>query len=163
VGLLLAAGPASARIVYTPAYTTGGTSHQFALDLNHDGIADFYVYFKYTSGRTTEVDGFAAQAGNAILGKIQGVLSRYGGPYTCRVDSALPAGHRIGPGSNFGAYRIMADRRFFGISSPFFSLNCGYWQKGESRFLGLEFTTQGQKHFGWARLSLTGGVLGWAH
>ena len=40
VGLLLTAGPASARIVYTPAYTpvVGST---FPLDLNHDGITDF--------------------------------------------------------------------------------------------------------------------------
>ena len=42
VGLLLTAGPASARIVYTPAYTKlcpRYVSCTFPLDLDHDGTA----------------------------------------------------------------------------------------------------------------------------
>src|SRR6516165_12499218 len=37
-----------------------------------------------------------------------------------------------------------------GISSAY---ECGYWGAAQGRFLGLEFTVQGQKHYGWARLN----------
>ena len=166
VGLLLSAGPASARIVYTPAYTpvVGST---FPLDLNHDGITDFEFR---AGGATTfgaEVSVSPAQAGNAILGKVQGVVSGYGRPFTCPVASALPAGHRIGPGSRFGAYGIMFYK--YGnapVTGPGFGLICGSWINTQGRFLGLEFTAQGQKHFGWARLSVivrTATLTGYAY
>jgi hypothetical protein len=153
--LLLSAGPASARIVYTPAYATiFSPVSSFQLDLDHDGITDF----KFHSTAPT-VSGFRglvypAQAGNGILGKTQGVLSIYLAPYTCPVASALRAGHRIGPGSKFGAYQTMYLNDFNApVSGPFFGLNCGYWSKAQGRFLGFEFTAQGQKHYGWARLN----------
>src|SRR5262249_6892541 len=148
VGLLLTAAPASARIVYTPAYSAlpsdGAT---LPLDLNHDGITDFTFFSKCGFQLTCTAKLLSpAQAGNGGLGKIQGVLSNYGGPFTCRVASALPAGHRIGPGSKFGAYQTL---KAAGISAPSagppFSLGCGYWQNLRGRFLGLEFMAQGQK------------------
>src|SRR5215831_15373938 len=78
VGLMLTAGPASARIVYTPAYHPlrgySGTSGLGQLDLNHDGIVDFRFSSFGTHNRSSFVKVFAAGDGNAILGKIQGVL-----------------------------------------------------------------------------------------
>src|SRR5262249_39130670 len=100
VGLLLSAGPASARIVYTPAYSSPYSGY-LRLDLNHDGIADFRINLGGDGMHLVSQFVRPAQAGNAILGKIQGVISGYGEPFTCRVASALPAGHRIGPGSRF--------------------------------------------------------------
>ena len=45
--------------------------------------------------------------------------------------------------------------------APYVGFKCGYWGKAQGRFLGFQFTVQGQKHFGWARLntvfSLSGG------
>jgi len=161
-GLLLTGGPASARIVYTPANTpVGGTrsrgSGSYLLDLNHDGIPDFQFSRTFTSGivNVSSLLVSPAQAGNAILGKIQGVLSLYGAPLTCHVASALPAGHRIGPGKGFGAYRTMVNavNIFFAEGSPFYSFRCGYWGGAQGRFLGFEFTIQGQTHFGWARFN----------
>jgi hypothetical protein len=181
-GLLLSAGPASARIVYTPAYTkvcpesVFSCSMGFPLDLDHDGTADFTLRFS-PANSFNEFSGMAvspAQEGNAILGNIQGVLSyRFGGPFTCRIASALPAGHRIGPGgpgSRFGSYQIMiggyaffpygyydalvqSRRRRVQPDSPLSELRCGNWPNTQAPFLGLEFTAQGQKHFGWARLN----------
>jgi hypothetical protein len=159
VGLLLTAGPASARIVYTPVYTNVGISSPISLDLNHDGITDFNLFVvNYGEGGHTKLGVSPAEAGNAILGNIQGVLSNYGGPFTCHVASALPAGHRIGPGSRFGRYQTITFRTFLPGGTvpppPTISLACGYWGNAQGRFLGFEFTIQGQKHFGWARLNL---------
>jgi hypothetical protein len=152
VGLLLSAGPASARIVYTPAYTALSVYGPL-LDLNHDGITDF-KFLEASGDSHFRLSVFAAQAGNAILGKVQGVLSDYGRPFTCPVASALPAGHRIGPGSNFGAYPRMLFRQNYMLPismTPYLVYGCGYWNNG--RFLGFEFTIHGQNHFGWARLN----------
>jgi hypothetical protein len=177
-GLLLSAGPASARIVYTPAYVALSffePRNPFPLDLNHDGITDFKIYRAYcdfSSCRRLLVS--PAEAGNGVLGRIQGVLTEWGDPFTCRAASALPAGHRIGPGSKFGMYQTMAYGGFSLPSrGPNFSLTCGYWGglggvKVQGRFLGLEFTAQGQKHFGWARLepnanSTLGALTGYAY
>ena len=101
-----------------------------------------------------------AQAGNAVLGKIQGVLSSYGAALTCPVASALPAGHRIGPGSKFGMYSRMVWVVYDGggASCPTFRLRVRIWGNAQGRFLGLEFTVQGQKHFGWARFNVTSSV-----
>jgi hypothetical protein len=158
--LLLTAGPASARIVYTPAYTTvpgatGSGTLPFLLDLNHDGIADFKFYELFCGSDCSLLRVSPAQAGNTILGRIQGTLGGYGlVPFTCHVGSALPAGHRIGPGSRFGAYQTMNYRYGFApAGGPGFALRCGYWGGAQGRFLGFEFTAQGQKHFGWARLN----------
>ena len=75
----------------------------------------------------------------------------------CGVASALPAGHRIGPGSKFGAYQTMwyffAADGTFGPGAPLTYRTCGYWKNVKGRFLGFQFTAQGQKHFGWARLN----------
>jgi len=159
VGLLLSTGPASARIVYTPAYTPLPPFESIFLDLNHDGINDF-GFFR-NSGSSIIRDSYLrvspAQAGNAILGKIQGALSQYGAPLTCHVASALPPGHRIGPGSRFGAYATIfyGAAKAFAAGTPFFVFNCGYWGKAQGRFLGFEFTVHGQTHFGWARLTVS--------
>ena len=40
------------------------------------------------------------------------------------------------------------------------ALVCGYWKNAQGRFLGFEFTVQGQKHYGWARLSVTFNPIG---
>jgi hypothetical protein len=164
VGLLLSAGPASARIVYTPAYiNVVSVVSGFNLDLNHDGIADFRFGF---SGSTLMAHLLvsARQPGNAILGTFQGVLGIAGTPGACAAASALPAGHRIGPGSKFGQYGQMASSfaafiRTGGTCSQSVSVTgkCGYWGKAQGRFLGFEFTIRGQKHFGWARLNSTVG------
>jgi hypothetical protein len=182
VGLLLSAGPASARIVYTPAYTMLPSFATLPLDLNHDGIVDFkfhFAPFNTCCHNWSSMFVFPAQGGNAILGGIQGLLSgRFGGPFTCRVASALPAGHSIGPGGRFGAYQTMLGAYPFfsygyysfvrreGPDSPHFFLNCGNWPNAQAPFLGLGFMAQGQKHFGWARLNWVNGtpvLMGYAY
>jgi hypothetical protein len=186
VGLLLTAGPASARIVYTPAYTkfcnplSSGCPATLLLDLDHDGTADFkfrFSPFDSFGGAPSNMSVSPAQGGNAILGNIQGVLSgRFGGPFTCRVASALPAGHSIGPGGRFGAYQtIKGWYAFFSYgyyfarvrpNSPHSFVGCGNWPNAQGPFLGLEFMARVQKHFGWARLNWVNGtpvLMGYAY
>jgi len=43
VGVLALAQPAEARIVYTPAHRYIRLNHPLGIDLNRDGIVDFYV------------------------------------------------------------------------------------------------------------------------
>jgi hypothetical protein len=177
VGLVLAAGPASARIVYTPAYSkvcaAQTCSLGFPLDLDHNGIVDFKFGFRPATGSFpfSSMRVSPAQAGNAIVGNIQVALSaRFEGPFTSHVASTLPAGHGIGPGSRFGAYQLMFGRYFFfsyhslftaqggGPKSPTSFIRWGNWPNAQAPFLGLEFTAGGLKHFGWARLNWVNGT-----
>jgi len=162
-GLLLAGAPVSARIVYTPAYTkipiqqlcSSGSRPFVSFDLNHDGINDFSL--AAASANCGHDQAFfwnvtPKQTGNAILGKIQ--TFRFGFSSSrlghCNVASVLAAGHRIGAESKFGPYGVMIK----GVGGyPSSSYGCGYWGDAQGRFLGLEFTVQGQKHYGWARLN----------
>jgi hypothetical protein len=50
VALLALAPPAEAKIIYTPAHAKVG-GHAVGMDLNHDGIVDFYlnIYGRYSS------------------------------------------------------------------------------------------------------------------
>jgi hypothetical protein len=46
VGALALAPPAEAKIVYTPAHVViGKKGERFTLDLNHDGIGDFALFY----------------------------------------------------------------------------------------------------------------------
>jgi hypothetical protein len=44
-----------------------------------------------------------------------------------------------------------------GPKSPVSRLGCGNWPDAQAPYLGLEFTAQGQKHFGWARINWVNG------
>ena len=69
VSLLVLAQPADAKIIYTPAHVVIGRT--FPLDLNHDGIIDFWI-----------VDGFNESHAKHGLSVCQ-VMSSYHGPF-CR-------------------------------------------------------------------------------
>jgi hypothetical protein len=131
---LLAAQPAEAEVVYTPAEVAIGPRSSIELDLNHDGVNDFLVSrWLYGDGSHLTIDQQAAA--NGILGH----------------GAALPAGVRIGPKGAFVGYASMASN--VTISGESFS--DGLWKNATNRYLGLKFSINGETHYGWARLTVT--------
>lgn len=150
-GLLSAALPADAQIIYTPSNTPmavaqrnlGPVFTQF--DLNNDGTRDFTFAMSYTSVYNSSTIGHKfylkivpAQAGN---GAVQGRKTT--------LAAALSKGDPIGPQQKFGSgglYMVLSEFNGFG------SRKSGTWQVVEFAYVGLKIEINGQVHYGWARI-----------
>jgi len=149
LGIVGLSQPADAKIVYTPAHKQIVPNHTIPLDLNHDGRTDFNIHDSFTCTSFCEyiegkLSALPARHPNEIVGH-QGRSYVYA--------SALAAGVRIGPKSPFSpGNKVMA---FGGYDAG--TQGTGYcggpWQNVQHRYLGLEFSIQGEVHFGWARLT----------
>ena len=148
---------AEAKIVYTPAHVIVG--RPFALDLNHDGIVDFYILNRYSHFNYKHA-----------LSVCQ-VISSYHGPF-CRdsptneiralasvgreFGAALHPGAKIQRGDQFGRLIPLGGLEAFNKTSRFWY---GPWVDGgmgvRNRYLGLKFKINGRFHFGWARITVT--------
>jgi hypothetical protein len=149
VGLLAMAQPAQGEIVYTPANVTitVRSLHNYPLDLNNDGTADFFIDATYRqsidqSGGTSRIM-VKPGAGNGAVG--------YGG----KSALAMIAGQRIGSGRKFAGQRMATVFSFIGTEFRF----SGQWANVKNRYLGLQFQIDGQTHYGWARLTVGGDIL----
>jgi hypothetical protein len=148
VGMLALAPPATARIVYTPAHVKIpppqiGHPTIVPLDLNHDGVSDFYfsnTFFSSVPNLHAYLRVKPSKVGNRILGQ--------GGS-----ASALRAGVRV-KFNDTTSSAVMGGWRAVHQSSTFF----GQWANGgkgvRRRYLGLRFIINGKVHFGWARLNV---------
>jgi len=146
VGMLATVQPAQADIIYTPAHTTIAPNTSLALDLNHDGIADFRLtnYYRlfcfpprcvsFVTVESMWIKG--AQARNGVRGYFGGVASQ------------LARGARIGPGQSFPNYAILGS--IFATS-----IHSWPWAFGGTGYLGLRFQIGGQSHYGWAALTVS--------
>lgn len=151
---MLAAQPAQAKIVYTPAHLT--ISDKMILDLNHDGINDFWFHSSLgnnTAWGWSDLTIARSQSGNKIAAAAGGRASAI----------AFRAGDRIGGGKKFESFASMAFRKFPVTSTG--SVNWyGQWGDGgkglKNRYLGLKFMIAGKVHFGWARVTVTVGING---
>jgi hypothetical protein len=134
VGLLALAQSAKAEIVYTPAHIKFMTSSNRWIDINHDGMNDFG--FENAAGlglgSTTFVIAFGLH-GDGVR------LRQEGGDAL-----PLPLGARIGPSNRFSRSATMA--------IAYHGSGGGTW--GKNHYLGLQFELGGQKHYGWAELSV---------
>lgn len=138
VSLLALAPSAEARIVYTPTYTiipvNGGP---VALDLNHDGIADFSflnasIYF--SDGSLNQLDARPAKAANAIWGK--GSFSSYRFSFRGGFASALRRGFRV---RRSKSYFLEHDGLMAGLGGNHSSTGSdGQWMYTKHRYLGLK-------------------------
>jgi hypothetical protein len=137
---MLAAQPAEARVVFTPANTTIPLHGSLPLDLNHDGVNDF-VFSNFFYGHDSRLYADPEVPGNQVF----------------HLGAALPAGVGIGPRGSFVDNALMA---FQGTRSGISSFYSGPWVDAHKRFLGLKFLVNGETHFGWARLTVTakGGI-----
>jgi hypothetical protein len=146
VGMLALAQAAEAKVVYTPAHHVILRGSHFALDLNHDGITDFYI--DHRSGCSSE--GFCTAALYADGGfgggnYVEGLRNLFNFAY------ALKRQQRVGSTKPFMGF-AMYYRDFVQGTSGACS---GSWVNVKNRYLGLRFILKGETHFGWARLNVT--------
>ena len=154
VSLLALAGPAEAKIIYTPADTdipcNGGA---VLLDLNHDGVADFSFRNLQTNSADSHpafLNAGANNQSNEMWGR--GHFLSFG-----QFAAALHAGFTIGPNKSYfhnsragNGNWLMARSGF--VSSP--TLAYGQWQNTQRRYLGLKFKADGYLRYGWARFNV---------
>jgi hypothetical protein len=159
VGLLALALPAEAKIIYTPAHAN--MVPPLPVDLNHDGIVDFYVNSFFDSGehglsacqyRLTDVSGSifcsSSRGTNAIRTSVDSKGRKFG--------AALRYGEKIEHGEQFGKSKVMLGGVWTDNGSA--TRWYGPWLNGgkgvKHRYLGLKFKIKGRFHFGWARLTV---------
>jgi hypothetical protein len=143
IGLLVLSAPGEAKVVFTPAHVR---ISQFHLDLNHDGADDFLLQeASLAVSQTYQVFALRvtpANPQNRVWGQGNYALALSGG---VRVGSRFPIG---GQSMVRDIYKINSFQTQFN----------GAWAndgKGQqNRYLGLQFQINGQKHFGWARLTV---------
>jgi len=149
VSVLALAQPAEGRIVYTKANVVigyGGVG-SYTLDVNHDGVPDFYIGV-FSNSCTTECLAALTVTGKierAIKGKRRNGFSAY----------ALRSGARIGGTQGFDGYFYAGMAGWDNsLSQSFF----GYWANGgkgvKNRYLGLRFAVKTHTHYAWARLNV---------
>jgi len=154
VSVLALAQPTEAKIVYTPAHAVVG--RPFPIDLNHDGITDFYLLHVYSHFR-----------GKLELWACQVISSNTAGPFCRAIDStnqirmaagnfeaALRYGARIQRGDRFDHAVPLGGVSFFNGTywlGPWFNEGRGV----KNRYLGVKFKIKGQFHFGWMRITVT--------
>ncbi|HSY64102.1 MAG TPA: hypothetical protein VK829_05860 [Terriglobales bacterium] len=139
VGMLALAGPAEAKVVYTPVQVTivGHPEGIYHLDLNNNGDVDFAI------------QDTTFNSGDFLHGTLR----------------ALPFGHNRVEGKGFvyalGLGAIIGPKQPF--SAPQTMTNCvlantltcfGSWHGASNRYLGLKFEIGGKVHYGWARLNV---------
>jgi len=148
------ASRAQAQVVYTPVQTN--LHLDYYLDLNGDGINDFRIHSYYLSD-FADLEVFALDGS-----KNKVVTSQYIGRTWA---AALPAGAIIGRLSRFNQ-RSPATLAFL-----YSGFSYGPWVDLKNHYLGFAFIINGQKHFGWARLSFNSflcyrciaGITGYAY
>jgi len=158
---------AEAKIVYTPAHVRLQVlTPPFPLDLNHDGIVDFYI-----------LHSFSHFGGVHFLAACQ-LPNSYHGPFCFNrnaqssnvIRESVSMGRDFDAALRYGA-KIQRDDRFITSGPERLASFCCYsgrssfiswfgpWANGgkgvKNRYLGLKFKIKGQFHFGWARLTVT--------
>ena len=153
VSLLALSQTSQAEIVFTPANQLITIHTPLSLDLNNDGVTDFTlrevfeVCFETTGGRRTpECSEFTFQSvyarGNGSNALAMGATSAL----------ALPVRTKVGSGDKFGA-RVGLE--FCTTQNGTFQHEGGPWLNAKNLYLGLQFTIDGQIHYGWARLTVS--------
>jgi hypothetical protein len=147
LGLLTLATPVEGKIVYTPANLPLMNHGQVFVDLNHDGVNDFFFDGQSTSRRSISVFYFRltaspAQQGNAIWG----VESHE----HASCAASLPRGTRVGPKRPFQTNRAVLLDWSGGPNGG--TAYCPWTGKTGTAYLGLKFSIKGKTHFGWARV-----------
>jgi hypothetical protein len=145
VGMLALVQPAEAKIVYTPAHVK--ITGKLALDLNHDGINDFYFSTNYNHSTNYSFAYLVVEPGknqNQLLDKDFFPL-------------AIRAGVRVGGAQHFSSNGLMAKVLVNNTNGHIrFEGDWANSGKGvKNRYLGLKFLISGKIHYGWARLNVT--------
>ena len=160
VGLLALAPSAEAKIIYTPAHAKVAYGHPVALDLNHDGIIDFYLNInaEYQMAKLEACQFLASGTHGPFCTSMAGMNAVRVTKLSTYFAAALRYGARIQRGDRFRSGGVVLgglDTHGFGRSTTWY----GPWMKGgkgvKNRYLGLKFKIKGHFHFGWARITVT--------
>ena len=162
LGMLASTQSAEGKIVYTPVQVI--IEKPFPLDLNHDGIVDFYLLrFQSYSGDTRYLSACQFITNNSrstfctssskSTNQIRMIASM-----GFNFGAALHPGARIQHGDAFRPHLLLG--RIFGYYSTSNHTDWyGPWFNGgkgvRNRYLGLKFKIKGRFHFGWARITIT--------
>ena len=155
-GTALLTAPAHAEIVYTPTQVSVliGT---IPVDLNNDGISDVQIedlsLFGSSSGSILGLSVRGAQNASArVIGRKNGLFqagSVFPAPYGFSIGPNSPKSF-IGPLRTGSGPVMVQGSNFAGSLDRFF----GPWQNKTNRYLGIQFSINGQTHYGWARLTV---------
>jgi hypothetical protein len=138
---LLIAQQAEGKIVYTPAnIQVHSPNYKFGLDVNHDGIRDFYFYL-FEAPRGSE----GLRISTTKLFPHNGIMGTNG------FASALSSGVTVGPGQVFQSNRSLDMANDLCES---FCSTSGNWANAQDKYLGLRFVIQGNVHYGWVRMNV---------
>jgi len=176
VSVLALAEPAEAKVVYTPTHVKLVLEKPVAIDLNHDGVTDFFLqkYPHYSfnglpgarllvcqfmgSGSAGQFCGGRGQGSNAV--RVVASHSRWWAD-DLRSGAVIKTGDKfVGGGSwaeDLGAFGIETDRPLQ-PDRQFYPVWSGPWMnsgKGvKDRYLGLKFKIGSRFHYGWARMTV---------
>jgi hypothetical protein len=153
VGLALAQS-AEAKIVYTPA-NIEIIGSPTPIDLNHDGIVDFFLIHTYTPGSWSGL-----QACLLPVNSFGWCISSTNDPNAFRVveywAAAVKGGAKIVGGDQFRSQQHAVLGQLNASSQR--AVWRGPWMNGgkgfKDRYLGVKFQIKGRFHFGWARMTV---------
>jgi len=148
-GVLALALPAEGKVVFTATHQLLGPYMRVYLDLNNDGFDDFFFYnFNFAThisypGSYGSVEVTGLHAANDVI--VTSGPKFFAEAFGSGVEVSSKANFRSGQNlMNFCRTNPIHHTRF----------RSGPWINVKDRFLGLEFTVQGQIHYGWARFSM---------
>jgi hypothetical protein len=160
VGILAMAQPADAKIIYTPAHAKALFGQPLPVDLNHDGIVDFYLV---QEGHSVEDRLSVCQYWQSFT---DGIFCSQFSRGTNAIRTIDSKGRKFGAALRYGA-KIQRGERFSkgsvllgGVQQGTGSNTIWYgpWlNRGKGvkhRYLGLKFKINGRLHFGWARITV---------
>jgi hypothetical protein len=148
-------------IVYTPVNETITNDGTLKLDLNNDGVSDFSFRQSYSPIYMHVVMGPPRLCG--AIGGVS-VKQRRGNGVANGAQvgwaAALASGSQIDSSLSFDLKTSLMYGYAVGCMPPHrVPYSDGYWNNRHA-YLGLEFKIQGQTHYGWAQMSVSGGEYG---
>jgi hypothetical protein len=147
-GLLTFSGAARASVVYVPTQISLANGH-VDIDLDADGVTDFTLVdrhkeLSFYSNRMLGVSG--ATGANVVKGN--------GGAAAMQMNSVISSGRAFLPVDKVRGRMASIGYRCVS-SSACQTFLIGPWKEVKNKYLGFKFTTNGETHFGWARLNVT--------
>lgn len=152
--------PASATIVYTPVNTTLTGSGHIKIDLNHDGIKDFDI-----QGAAAGL--YCGTGGGGVHGVVTITPTTGDGEIASGTNATpLVSGISVGPNGAFSNSGSLMTNFLLGRGCGSMYLYGNWCHRSAAYrcagagYLGLRFLINGQVHYGWAYVTVTGGLLG---
>jgi len=148
-GAMLAVQPATASVIFTSTHQTISRNSVTSIDLNLDGSTDFILRDFATGSAFSYVSHLTVSGGAGGSAKVIGKVAN-----TLASAWAAPAGWPIGPKSPKGF--VPVEGQPAQMLAGHCLLHCysqGLWRSAKDKYLGFQFTVNGEIHYGWARLS----------